>query len=124
MSTQYNKSDFEVGQDVVLGIDSFNGNFWRHKDVTHVEDVVQKIGTKYILTGHGKFEIDNVRGEMRDVSNSGFGLYPSVKEWEVAERRKLLVDGIVGIEKKKLEEISDVELMLVADILGINYKVR
>ena len=31
MSTPYNKSDFKVGQEVVLGRDSFSGNYWRGK---------------------------------------------------------------------------------------------
>jgi hypothetical protein len=125
MSTPYKKSDFKVGQEVVLGRDSSNGNYWRGKlNVSHVEDVVLKVGTKYILTRRGKFEIDKSRGEMRDTSNDGLGLYPSMKDWETSERRRLLVDGITSISKKKLEEIGDVELMLVADMLGVKYEVR
>lgn len=125
MTTPYTKSDFKVGQEVVLGRDSFCGNYWRGKlNVTHIEDVVLKVGTKYILTRRGKFEIDKARNEMRDISNDGFGLYPSMKEWETAERRRLLVDGITGLSKKSLEDADDVLLMLVADMFGIKYEVR
>lgn len=125
MTTPYKKSDFKVGQEVILGRDSFCGNYWRGKlNVTHIEDVVVKVGTKYILTRRGKFEIDKVRSEMRDTSNDGFGLYPSIKEWEASERRRLLVDGITGLSKKSLEDVDDALLMLVADMLGINYEVK
>lgn len=125
MSTPYEKTDFKVGQDVILGRDSFFGNYWRGKlNVTHVEDVVLKVGTKYIITRRGKFEIDKARGGMRDTSNDGLGLYPSMKEWETKERRRLLVDGIASLSKKSLEDVDDAILMLVADMLGIKYEVK
>ena len=123
MTTYYKKSDFKVGQEVVLGRRQM-GNCWRYenKSLRYVTDTVQKIGRKYITTRLGKFEIDD--GRIYEVGNDGFDLFKNMEDYKVNE----ICDSIMNDIKRRIdssyrsENLTPEQVYALADILGIEYK--
>ena len=123
MSTPYKKTDFKVGQEVVLGRRQM-GNYWRYenKSLRYVTDTVQKIGKKYITTRLGKFEIDD--GRIYEVGNDGFDLFKNMEDYKVNE----ICDSIMNDIKRRIdssyrsENFTPEQVYAMAEILGIEYK--
>ena len=126
MTTYYTKSDFKVGQEVVLGNDG--GNYWRYRrNNDFVVDRVKSVGPKFVTTERGKFSIhpDN---SIMDTTNDGFNLYPSMEEFKKHTNRKLILEKLENVFKKqygmdnKEFEISDDKLVAIAEIIGFKYE--
>ena len=123
MATIYKKSDFKVGQEVVLGRRQM-GNYWRYdnKSLRYVTDTVQKIGRKYITTKLGKFEIDD--GRIYEVGNEGFDLFKNMEDYRVDEICASVMNNI----KRRIdssyrnENFTPEQVYAMAEILGIDYK--
>ena len=120
MSTPYKKTDFKVGQEVVLGRRQM-GNY-ENKSLRYVTDTVQKIGRKYITTRLGKFEIDD--GWIYEVGNDGFDLFKNMEDYKVNE----ICDSIMNDIKRRIdssyrsENFTPEQVYAMAEILGIEYK--
>ena len=120
MSTPYKKTDFKVGQEVVLGRRQMGR--YENKSLRYVTDTVQKIGRKYITTRLGKFEIDD--GRIYEVGNGGFDLFKNMEDYKVNE----ICDSIMNDIKRRMdssyrsENFTPEQVYALADILGIEYK--
>ena len=121
MSTPYTKKDFKVGQEVVLGKQSTMGNYWRGMRASedHVLDTVTKVGTKFITTKRGKFELEKYG--LLDTSNDGFDLYPSMEEFKKNRNRELISEKATKLLRNKSETLTDEQLFAIAEIMGIQY---
>lgn len=123
MATIYKKSDFKVGQEVVLGRRQM-GNYWRYdnKSLRYVTDTVQKIGRKYITTKLGKFEIDD--GRIYEVGNEGFDLFKNMEDYRVNEICASVMNNIKSrIDSSyRNENFTPEQVYAMAEILGIDYK--
>ena len=121
MSTPYTKKDFKVGQEVVLGKKGTMGNYWRGSRAKedHTEDVVTKVGTKYITTRMGKFAIE--KHGMFDVTNAGFDLYPNMEEFKKVRNREVISEKATSLLRNKAETLTDEQIFAIAEIMGIQY---
>lgn len=127
MTTYYTKGDFKVGQEVVLG--NGGGNYWRYdRGTDHVVDKVKSVGSKFVTTERGKFRMDSDDNGIRDTSNDGFDLFPSMEEFKKHRNRKVICEAVREIFKKQYGMdnkdfvISDEKLVAIADIIGIKYE--
>lgn len=121
MSTPYTKKDFKVGQEVILGRQSTFGNYWRGSRVKedHTNDIITKVGTKFITTRMGKFAIE--KHGLLDVTNSGFDLYPNMEEFKKVRNREVISEKATSLLKNKAETLTDEQLFAIAEIMGIQY---
>ena len=122
MATIYKKSDFKVGQEVVLGRRQMENWMYDNKSLRYVTDTVQKVDRKYITTKLGKFEIDD--GMIYEVGNDGFDLFKNIEDYKVNEICASVMNNI----KRRIdssygnENFTPEQVYAMAEILGIEYK--
>ena len=97
------------------------GNYWRGSRAKedHTEDVVTKVGTKYITTRMGKFAIE--KHGMFDTTNDGFDLYPSMEEFKKFRNREEISEKATKLFRNKAETLTDDQIFAIAEIMGIQY---
>lgn len=125
MATYYKKSDFNVGQEVVIIRHRWNYESSSSRKERVIQDaIVEKIGRKYITVGNSRFIID----ENRIFNDINFGsegeLHPSKEAYEEHTKREILTRKIAELfyDGYKMGSVSNEQIFAIADILGIDYK--
>ena len=132
MTTYYKKSDFKVGQEVVI-VDyrwvydtpvSSYGSSRSKKELVFINTNIKKIGRKYITAGNSRFIIDDNR--LYGDSNVKGDLHPSIEAYKEHKKRMSLTNEIAELfsyaSNYKIGNIPNEQIFQVADILGIEYK--
>ena len=126
MVTYYKKSDFEVGQEVVRVKKQYGWGNGFEEEVTIAQDIVTKVGRKYITTDRARFVLD----ENRIFSDNGYGasgdLYPNIESYKEHKKRDFFTTEIGELfsyaNRYNIGRISNEQIFAIADILGIEYK--
>ena len=125
MSTYYGKSNFKVGQEVVVAEKRRFYDSYGSETKTVISDgIVEKIGNKYITVSGARFVIqgDRIFGD----ANVGGDLHPSIEAYREHAKRVIVTDEIEDLfsygNGYKLGSISNEQIFAIADILGIEYK--
>ena len=132
MATYYKKSDFEVGQEVVIVsyrwvYDTSRSMYSASrstKELVFRSAVIEKIGRKYITVGNSRFIVDDGR-IFNDINSGTEGeLHPSKDAYEEHTKREILTRKIAELfyDGYKMRNVSKDTIFQIADILGIEYK--